>query len=283
MAALGMLVVSAGTNLVPGAVAQERPVAPDTTELRGLQGEILDAATDVPVSGVMVAILDEGLITLTDDAGYFHFPEAEPGRHEVGVYHVGFTSFEGWLDVAAGEILVIRVEQAPVVLEGIDVEVLSRYEREWASAGERFDFIAPADMEVYRERYSTLTDVLRAHQIPGIFVSTGAVAGIETALCVQHTRGTTSVFNPTVGCAMIAVDDVIIYSGPMAAPGESVFDLFEASRITLEEVESVRWLSRMEAMLRYGEMGERGALVIRTRGSGFDGEAAPSPSRRGGN
>jgi hypothetical protein len=270
------LVTALGAPVESGAQEDAEPFI-------GIQGEVLDGA-GIPIAGVMVAALESGLITLTDASGYFAFPDLDPGRLEFGLYHVGYATFEGFVEVEPDEVLVFRMGQAPIQLEGIDVTVLRQWEREWRGYGERFDFVAPADMEVYRERYTTLSDVLRAHRIPGIWVNTSSGTGVEDQLCVTRTRAATSVVNSNTGCAMIVVDGQIIYygSGDAADAGDPGLGMLFASGLNLEDVESVRWLSGMEAALRYGYIGEAGALLITTAsgrapqaGPGFTGRTRP--------
>ena len=217
-----------------------------------VEGEVLDAVTGRPMAGILVALHDLWKLTRTDELGYFSFANVPVGGHELGVYALGYLTVEAYVDFVPEEIYAVNLAPAPVEIEGLEVAVLSRDELDFRTFGQRYDFIGPDVMEDYREKYIHITDVLRT-RIPGIRVSDGG--GFNTAICVQSTRGTTSMSDLASGdppCALMMIDGMEALSQDVAA-------------LHMEEIESVRYLARMEALLVYGNRGKNGVLIIETR------------------
>lgn len=256
VAAAAAVVVGAAVaaGALPGpASAQEG----DGTKAIPVQGEVLDAATGRPLENVMVVLHDLWEYTRTDELGYFRFDDVPRGDHELGVYTLGYQSVETLLAVErASDVLAINLDPAPVEIEGLTVDLLSRGEVEYRSFGQRFDYVGPEMMREYRERYGRINEIIAA-RFPAVRVTNRASGGMAGGLvtgdfCVRMTRVSTSPSEVGGGCALMFIDG-------MRAEGEEVQALHP------EEVASMRFIDRLEARLIYGDPGRNGVLLIETR------------------
>lgn len=241
-------------GLVPAGVAGQAEGAGDAIPV---QGEVLDAATGRPLEGVMVVLHDLWEYTRTDALGYFAFEDVPRGDHELGVYTLGYRSVETLLAVErASDVLAVALEPAPVEIEGLTVDLLSRGEVEYRSYGQRFDYVGPEMMREYRARYGRINEVIAA-RFPSVRVTNRASGGMAGGLmtgdfCVRMTRVSTSPSETNPGCALMFIDG-------RRAEGAEVQALHP------EEVASMRFIDRLEARLMYGNDGRFGVLLIETR------------------
>lgn len=235
--------------------AQEAPdaVGDTATALITVEGEVLDGLTGRPLSGVLVALHDLWKLTWTDELGYFKFDDVPQAAHELGVYGLGYVSYEEYLELRPREILAVKLDPAPFEMEEITVEVLSKEELDFRSYGQRYDFIGPELMEEYRVKYGAVADMLRA-RFPAVRVVDRG--GPAQPICVQQTRLRPSLYQESAGgCATMYVDG-------LEADGASVAELHP------DDIESIRYLPRIEALLMYGSKGQYGVLLIETRTGG---------------
>jgi CarboxypepD_reg-like domain len=234
------------TLLLPaaGLAGQEEP---DTSDAFTIQGEVLDAVTGIPLSGVLVTLHDIWKITRTDKLGYFEFPDVPGGKHELGVYGLGFITIEEYLEFAPDEILEIKLSPAPLEIEGLEVAILSNSVKEYRSFGTRYDFIGGEEMEMARQKYGRITDMLR--RFPGIRV--WDPGGPANGICIRSTRGSTSPNVSAFGCAYMLID------GLEATPED-------VAQLDTDVIKSIRYVSRLEALFVYGERGQFGVLLIET-------------------
>lgn len=241
------------TTLSPLASAAQDDVPADTV-LVTVEGEVLDALTGVPVSGVMVALHDIWRLTWTDELGYFVIENVPAGHHELGVYGLGYMTVEEYIEFGGEEIFAINLSPAPMELEGLTVEILSTQQFEYRSFGQRYDFIGPDLMEEYRVKYGEIADMIRA-RFPGIRV--WDPGGPGTGICIRNQRGTTSFYGgeSNFGCALMFIDGLEADANTVA-------------NIHPDAVEAIQFISRIEARLAWGERGRYGVLLIETRRGG---------------
>ncbi len=228
----------------PLAAQDEEPVGETFT----VQGEVLDAVNGRPLVGILVTMHDLWKITRTDELGYFEIPDVPVGAHELGVYGLGDLTFESYMEFVPDEILAVKMDLAPIELEGIEVSILSNSAEEYRSFGTRYDFIGGELMEDFRLKYGHITDMVRA-RFPGVRVHD--MGGPMSSLCVISTRGSSSPSDGNSVCAMVLIDG-------LEQPGEV------AASLGPEEIASIRFLSRLEARLIYGELGKYGILLVET-------------------
>jgi len=212
-----------------------------------VRGEVLSAFDGRPLAGVLVALHDIWKITRTDELGYFEIPDIPPGPHEFGVYALGYRTLEQYMEFLPDDILEVKLDAAPIEIDGVQVAVLSNTELEYRSFGTRYDFIGGELLEEYKQKYGYITDMIRA-RFPGVRIHD--MTGTGQTLCLLSTRGTTSLVEGG-GCAYITIDG-------LEATGEEVAQLHP------EVIASIRYVSRMEGRLVYGARGENGVLLIET-------------------
>ena len=169
------------------------------------------------------------------------------GPHELGVYALGYETLEQYIEFVPDEVLAVKLDAAPIQIEGVQVEVLGNTVLEYRSFGTRYDFIGGDLLEKYKQRYGYITDMIRA-RFPGVRVHD--MTGTGQTLCLLSTRSTTSLAEGS-GCALMLIDG-------LQATGE------EVSQLHPEVVASIRYVTRMEGRLVYGALGENGVLLIET-------------------
>ncbi len=146
-------------------------------------------------------------------------------------------------------LLEVKLDAAPVEIEGLTVDLISPRELEYRSTGVRYDFIGPDLMPRYRERYRRITDILRA-RFPSVRVVDWGTPG-ASGFCVRGTRGSSTLQESNFGCALMMIDG-------RRADGEEVVALDP------DHIASIRYIPRIEARLLYGDLGRYGALLITT-------------------
>jgi CarboxypepD_reg-like domain len=239
-----------------------------------VQGEVIDALTRLPISGVVIQFPELGLITMSDSMGYFVLDDVPAGEQVINAYHVSYLSLTDSAPLEEGEVLVINLTPQAFELEGVEVSVISTVDEARAS-GTPYDVIDSKTIASLRTRQSRVLEVIRQKASPRLRIQEQA-GGSGTVFCISSTRRTASVQEIRdlgQGChpTMIVVDNVVLFAPTVGAVSMGGVPSEVASMIlTLnpEEIESVRLLGRTEAFFRYGEDGRLGALMITTRKPG---------------
>ncbi len=261
--------------LVPGAsVAAAQQIR--------IEGETLDAATGVPVAGVIVHFPDLGIGTISDDLGYFSFDAVPRGAQVVATHHLGYEALLQEVPIVAGETWLLRLTPKPVPVEGVTVEAERAEGIEAARTGRRSDYISRSAVAEAAETTNKVLDVLRTKAPPRLQIrQQGGYGGMT--FCIQSTRRAPSVqelVDLGNGChpALLVLDGVVVYAPPTVTetarveppslPGDVAALLLNQNP---QEIESIRILSRSDAFFRYGEAGRLGAVEIKTRHPGRPG------------
>lgn len=92
-----------------------------------LRGTVLDAQSQQPLPGVTVVLPSTRVGATTDAKGHFSLPAAA-GTHEVIVSFIGYTT-QNVRVPASGQPLTVRLEAAPVSLQGVVVSASREQER----------------------------------------------------------------------------------------------------------------------------------------------------------
>ena len=264
LAACGL--VFSVTGLAPVAVTAQDGAAPAFT----IEGEVLDAATGVPVEAAIVTVIGLSASDVSNELGYFHLEEIPAGSYAIRVLRLGYQTLEEGVSIEGEEVLTIHLTPGPVPLRGIEVEVITRGDYDLRSVGiASHGLIAPAEMEDLRQRYMSLHQVLRTRRLPRARYHPPMIPG-QTG-CLRLTAGSLSsagvigawgapqsarlaMRSNQRGCAAVVLDGVWL--------GESrgwAYDMHT------QDIESVRFLHGAEATLQYGHRGAYGVLLIETR------------------
>ncbi len=120
---LAVSTILAGTMvLAPAAAAQ------DTILLR-LIGEARDFTTEQPILGIAVKLVELGEIRVTDRNGFFAFDSVPVGEWTFEASGFGYVTNVEASHITENSALLIRLETAPIELEGLYVSVVQRLVR----------------------------------------------------------------------------------------------------------------------------------------------------------
>ncbi len=246
---------------------------PASAQIR-VEGEILDAVTDLPVSGVIIHLPDLNLGTISDEFGYFMLDAIPRGVQVVSAHRTGYEAIEQEVRVVPGEVWEVRLTPAAIPVRGIEVTAATSQELEAARTGRRSDFISPSTVAEAAERTNKVLEVLRSKAPPRLRIrQEGGIGGVT--FCIESSRRRPSVqelFDAGDGCrpTLLALDGVIVYSpSPMTLTGMQAPSLpSDVAAMLLnqnpQEIRSIRVLSPADAFFRYGEAGRSGAVEIVT-------------------
>ena len=267
IAAVACALVLSVAGLAPVAVtAQDRGDPPAFT----VEGEVLDAATGVPVEAAIVTLIGLSASDVSNELGYFRLEEIPVGSYAIRALRLGYRTLEEEVSIEGEEVLTIHLTPGPVPLRGIEVEVVTRDEYALRAVGTAsHGLIGPAEMEDLRQRYLSLHQVLRTRRLPRARYHPPMRPG-ETG-CLRLTAGSLSgagavqewgaprsarlaMRSNQRGCAAVVLDGVWL--------GESRGWAYDTHT---QDIESVRFLHGAEATLQYGHRGAYGVLLIETR------------------
>ena len=248
------------------AAAQDREDPPAFT----VEGEVLDAATGVPVEAAIVTVIGQSVSDVSNQLGYFRLEEIPAGSHAIRVLRLGYQTLEEGVSIEGEEVLTVHLTPGPVPLREIEIEVIRRDEFDLRAVGiASHGLIGPAEMEDLRQRYMSLHQVLRTRPLPRARYHPPMIPG-QTG-CLRPTSGSFSsagalaargaprsarlaMRSNQYGCAAVVLDGVWL--------GESrgwAYDMHT------QDIESVRFLHGAEATLQYGHRGAYGVLLVETR------------------
>lgn len=243
-----------------------------------VEGEVLDAATGLPVAGVILHFPDLKKGTITDELGYFSIDSLPEGPQMVATHHPGYATLREKVPVVAGETWVLRLTPGPIELPGLEVVGLRSEELEARRTGRRSDFIGPEDVAEAADRTNKLLEVLRSKAPPRLQIrQEGGAGGVK--FCIQSSRRRPSVqelLELGTGChpVLLVLDGVVIYSPPPVAEMASMDGALPEHVAALllnqnpQEIASIRVLTPSDGFFRYGDAGRLGAVEIKTKHPG---------------
>ena len=230
------------------ASAQDAEAEPGTGSVFG---RILDQDTFQPVAGVVVRItVPEGVLQeISGPNGAFLIDAVPVGERVVVMEHIAYGEYAQHVGVEAGRDLRIEVFMSPraIQFQPLVVEALSEVERRRLTSGFSVNEIPAEEIEEAARTGQHLGDLLRGG-MSGIRVRGGLRDGGR--LCVEYR-----------GSGAGECDEIAIYLDGVAVadPGQIY------SSLSLDDIERVEVLSPLEAVIRYGDRGARGALVVESR------------------
>lgn len=224
-----------------------------------LQGRVVQYATEEPVAGASVHLVGTELQQITDNAGRFLLDSIPPGQHEIRTEHLGFATRTDSVTVFSNEAVLVEVglTTEPIPLEGMIVTARGRLGEPLGELGRRQDYLHRGQIEPLLARVRDMQDLLEQGHFPALSVRETQMVDPETGamfrgLCIESVRMQRS----QETCRMI---HVIVDGVPFPNPGEFL------SLLPPENVESIEYLSPMDATTRFGTRAGNGALVITTR------------------
>jgi hypothetical protein len=140
-----VLRVTLGASLLVASTASTG-LAQDTTAVR-LIGEVRNFDTEQPVADIAVKVVELGLVAVTDRNGFFAFDGLAPGRWTFEASGFGYRTNVEASAIGPRSLLLIRLEPAPVELEGLHVSVVRELVRRRMAAPSRVFAWDKADLE----------------------------------------------------------------------------------------------------------------------------------------
>ena len=237
-----------------------------------VEGEVIDAATGLPVAGAIVHLPDLDMGTISDQLGYFVLDAIPRGVLVVSAHRAGYEAIEQEVRVVPGELWEVRLTPAAIEIRGVEVSAATSQELEAARTGRRSDFISPSAVAEAAERTNKVLEVLRSKAPPRLRIRQEGGAGGVT-FCIESSRRRPSIqelVDRGDGCrpTLLVLDGVIIYAPPsMTLAGMQSPSLpADVAALLLnqnpQEIRSIRVLSPADAFFRYGEAGRSGAVEI---------------------
>jgi outer membrane cobalamin receptor len=207
-----------------------------------LSGRVTDAVTGTPVENVLVAVIGNGLATLSDGRGEFRVRGLEPGRHSVRFTRIGYEPQVREIELRNGAMtwLAVRLGARPIELD--EVRTAARA----AAAGD----LVPGAIVVARDEIES----------SGEHTAAGLLEG-RAGLIVQR-RGPAG--RQTVSIRGSSADEVLVLldGTPFGDPLTGAADL---STIPTSQVESITVLKGSRSA-RFGPGAQAGVVLIETRG-----------------
>lgn len=233
------------------------PLAAQEMATGALSGVVVDQESGDPVEGARLALLGsaERFEEVSDQDGAFRFPTVPVGSYAFRVEHLAYGTVTSAVDVSADEETVIRavVSTSAILLEAVEVTVLSRREEEVRARGTRRNEIPRSLIMAPGNTQLNVAEIVRKY-VPGIQVRN---RGGGTT-CLEF-RGPSSLQRDREGCRSPAVymDGV-----PVMAPATLY------AQLSPETIERMEFLSPAEAGARYGTGSMFGVLLIESRRPG---------------
>ena len=256
-----------GTNegasvVVPAPGPQFMDLTVQVSDPVTIMGTVLDNGTQQPMEGVWVALAGTRFSTVTNHEGKFSFLDVPPGNHVLESNQMGYAFRADSLTLLRHALgLRIALSEEAIALDPITVTGTrdrnaarnAEIERISSPFSSRFQGITPSEMEEMRPRVTSVHDVIRRANIPGLTIRPLARPGIfgeAIDYCLEHVRYRGQ------GCQSVAV---FVDDAPMADPVSFL------SSIDPEVISHLQFMHAIDATARYGAMGGNGVLLIYTR------------------
>ena len=242
----------------------------EAQETGSVFGRVLDQDTFQPVAGVMIRITTPTgvLQDISGPSGTFLVDDVPAGERVVVMEHIAYGEYAQHVGVEPDRDLRIEVYMSPraIQFQPLVVEALSEVERQRLTSGFSVNEIPAEEIQEAAQTGQHLADLLRTG-MSGIRVRGGLRPG--DSLCVEYR-----------GSGAGQCDEIAVYLDGVAVgePGQIY------SILSLDEIDRVEVLSPLEAVVRYGDRGARGALLIESRAANLPTRGNPfrAPPSTGG-
>jgi len=225
---LSLLLLLLGSALIPRLARAQFP-----GELRG---QVVSASDGSPLGGALIEVPALGRRVTSETSGAYHLRGLEPGRYEIRVEHLGFSPWEGEVEIENGRATWLRIPLSETAIELEGLEVSTRRAPVGGVEIER--------AEIERSGARTAGDLVR--RAPGIVLREEGSGGAQTV----------SIRGSGADAVLVLVDGV-----PLNDPVSGIADL---STIGASTIETITVLVGAQGA-RYGPRAEAGVVLIETR------------------
>lgn len=238
-------------SLLLPVMANAQDAGEEEEEAGSVFGRILDQDTFQPLAGVVIRITvpDGVLQEISGPSGTFLIEGVPVGERVVVMEHIAYGEYAQHVAVEPGRDLRIETFMSPraIQFQPLVVEALSEVERRRLTSGFSVNEIPSEEIEQAAQTGQHLGDLLRTG-MSGIRVRGGMRPG--DSLCVEYR-----------GSGAGQCDEIAVYLDGVAVadPGQIY------SILSLDDIDRVEVLSPLEAVVRYGDRGARGALLVESR------------------
>ncbi len=226
-----------------------------------IQGTVVDATTQTPLSGVQVTVQNTALGTLSDEQGRFQIINVPAGEHFVRAELIGFGSDEERVLVTAGgaATVALSLTQAAIEIEGLVVTALGieREERSLTTSVEQVDA-----EELTEAREPNLVMALTG-KVSGVTITNSNTPGGSSRIVIRGANSLTGNNQP------LFVIDGIPVSNAAGSGGTTGYNAIDYGNVIQDlnpdDIESLSVLKGPNAAALYGARAANGAIIITTK------------------
>jgi TonB-linked SusC/RagA family outer membrane protein len=226
-----------------------------------VQGTIVDAATQRPITGVQVTVRGTTLGTLTGTNGRFQIVNVPAGERTVRAEMIGYGASERAITVSAGGAATadFALSTEAVALEGVVVTALGieREERSLTTSVQRV-----GGDQLTEARDPNLVAALSG-KVAGVTITNSNTAGGSSRIVIRGVNSLTGNNQPLFVVDGIPVSNASSTSG---SRGYNAIDYGNAIQdINPSDIESITVLKGPNAAALYGSRAANGAIIITTK------------------
>lgn len=227
-----------------------------------IQGTVVDAATQEPISGAQVSIPDAGLGTLSDAQGQFQILNVPAGEQTVRAELIGYGSAEASIAITTGSATTVdlALDESAVEVEGVVVTALGieREERSLTSSVEEIDGDALTEA-----RDPNLVTALTG-KVSGVTISNSNTPGGSARIVIRGANSLTGNNQPLFVINGVPVSNAA--PGRTSSTGYNAIDYGNVIQdINPSDIESISVLKGPNAAALYGSRASNGAILITTK------------------
>jgi TonB-linked SusC/RagA family outer membrane protein len=248
-------------------VAGTGPAAAQATG--AIQGRVLEAGTQRPISGAQVTLVGTTRTTQTNTAGEFLMPGVRVGEQRMRVDFIGYTPSEQTVRVVTGQTarLDIQLNVAAIGLEAVVVTALgqSATKRELGTSQQTI-----RGTDVAGTQRENFVNALQG-RIAGVDVtSTSGVPGASSSITIRGVSSISSSNQPLIIIDGLPIDNKTMNTeafetGRSSFANRGVDFTNRAADFNSEDIETLTVLKGPEASALYGIDAANGAIVITTK------------------
>lgn len=226
-----------------------------------VQGSVVDAATQQPLTGVQVHVVGSALRTLTSAEGRFMLVGVPAGERTIRAELIGYAAQQRRMTVPSGAVATVEfsLSMEAVALEGLVVTALGleRSERSLTTSSQRV-----VGAELIEARETNLVTALSG-KVAGVQITNSNTAGGSARIVIRGANSLTGGNQPLFVVDGIPVSNAATTGG--GSMGYNAIDYGNAIQdIDPSDIEAIDVLKGPNAAALYGSRGANGVILITT-------------------